>query len=135
VDLGASPGSWSDVALGRGAAVLAVDRAPLRADLMSDPRLTFRKGDAFTFEPEQPVDWLLCDVIAAPQRTIDLLLRWVRQRRTRRFVVTLKFKGTEDYPLLEHVKHALPPLCEEFYLTRLCANKNEACAFGEVRRA
>jgi 23S rRNA (cytidine2498-2'-O)-methyltransferase len=100
---------------------------------MSHPRLVFRKGDAFTFEPERPVDWLLCDVIAAPQRTIDLLLRWVRQRRTRQFVVTLKFKGTADYPLLEHVKHAFPPLCHEFYLTRLCANRNEVCAFGTVR--
>src|SRR5262245_22028166 len=34
VDLGAAPGSWSWVALQRGARVLAVDRAELRADLM-----------------------------------------------------------------------------------------------------
>jgi 23S rRNA (cytidine2498-2'-O)-methyltransferase len=132
VDLGASPGSWSYVALQRGARVLAVDRAPLREDLMRHPRLTFRQGDAFTFLTEAPVDWLLCDVIAAPQRGIDLVLDWIRNRRARRFIVTIKFKGHAEYSLLEQLKEALPPLCAEFYLTRLCANKNEACVFGEV---
>ena len=133
VDLGASPGSWSYVALNRGARVLAVDRAPLREDLMSHPRLVFQRGDAFAFEPDKPVDWLLCDVIAAPERNIQLLLRWARERAARKFVVTIKFKGTEDYGLLEQVKHALPPLCDNFYLTRLTANRNEVCAFGVTR--
>ena len=131
VDLGASPGSWSYVALHRGARVIAVDRAPLRADLMRHPSLVFRKGDAFGFKPEAPVDWLLCDVIAAPERSIGLLIDWLRERRTRRFIVTIKFQGREDYAKLEQLKHALPRLCGEHFLTRLCANKNEACAFGE----
>src|SRR5262249_20220360 len=52
VDLGASPGSWSYVALNRGARVLAVDRAPLRDDLMRNPRLQFHQGDAFKFVPD-----------------------------------------------------------------------------------
>jgi 23S rRNA (cytidine2498-2'-O)-methyltransferase len=132
VDLGASPGSWTYVALQRGARVMAVDRAPLRADLMRHPRLVFRKGDAFAFEPNAPVDWLLCDVIAAPERSVDLVIEWARHRRARRFVVTVKFKGHGEYAVLDRLKHALPPLCDEFFLTRLCANKNEACAFGVV---
>lgn len=132
VDLGASPGSWSYIALQRGAQVVAVDRAPLRADLMRHRRLTFRRGDAFSFRPECAVDWLLCDVIAAPQRSIDLVLDWVRHRHARRFIVTIKFKGHEEYGRLEQLKQALPPLCAEYYLVRLCASKNEACVFGEV---
>jgi 23S rRNA (cytidine2498-2'-O)-methyltransferase len=130
VDLGASPGSWTYVALHRGARVIAVDRAPLREDLMAHARLKFAKGDAFNYVPEAPVDWLLCDVIAAPQRSIDLLIRWVRNGWAHRFVATIKFKGQSEYHALEQLKHALPPLCDEFYLTRLSANKNEACAFG-----
>jgi 23S rRNA (cytidine2498-2'-O)-methyltransferase len=130
VDLGASPGSWSYVALQRGAKVVAVDRAPLRADLMRHRHLTFLQGDAFTFRPEAPADWLLCDVIAAPERSIELLLRWLREGWARRFVVTIKFKGHEDYARLDELKHALATQCSEFFLTRLCANKNEACAFG-----
>lgn len=133
VDLGAAPGSWSYVALQRGARVLAVDRSPLRPDVLSHARMSFKTGDAFQFAPPEKVDWLLCDVIAAPERSIELLLDWVRARRARRFVVTLKFKGTKQYGLLEHLKHALPPLCDTFYLTRLCANRNEVCAFGAVR--
>jgi 23S rRNA (cytidine2498-2'-O)-methyltransferase len=134
VDLGASPGSWSYVALRRGAQVIAVDRSPLREDLMRNPRLTFQKGDAFAFQPPAPADWLVCDVIAAPQRSIDLVLDWVRARRCRRFVVTIKFKGHAEYAALDQLKTALPPLCDDFFLTRLCANKNEACAFGTVAR-
>jgi 23S rRNA (cytidine2498-2'-O)-methyltransferase len=129
-DLGASPGSWSYVALNRGAHVIAVDRAPLRADLMGHPRLVFHKGDAFKFQPEQPVDWLLCDVIASPDRSIELILKWLGNRSARKFVVTIKFKGREQYGILEELKHALSELCAEFFLMRLCANKNEVCAFG-----
>lgn len=132
VDLGACPGSWSYVALNRGAYVTAVDRSPLREDLMANPRLTFHQGDAFKFTPEAPVDWLLCDVIAAPERSVELVLDWVRNRRCRRFIVTIKFKGHGDYAKLEPLKHNLPSLCEEFFLTRLCANKNEACVAGIV---
>jgi 23S rRNA (cytidine2498-2'-O)-methyltransferase len=132
LDLGASPGSWTYVALRRGANVLAVDRSPLRDDLMRHTRLTFQQGDAFKFRPATAVDWLLCDVIAAPQRSIDLLLEWVNARRAKHFVVTIKFKGHSEYPILDQIKGALPPVCSEFYLIRLCANKNETCAFGSL---
>lgn len=133
VDLGACPGSWSYVALGRGANVIAVDRSPLRPDLMTNPRLRFVRGDAFAFEPKAPVDWLLCDVIAAPERSIDLLCNWVHRRWARHFVVTIKFKGVGDYRLLDELTRTLLPMTNEFLLLRLCANKNEACAFGTVQ--
>lgn len=132
VDLGASPGSWSYVALQRGARVTAVDRSPLRDDLMRHPRLHFHQGDAFKFRPETPVDWLLCDIIAAPQRSIDLLLDWLAAGLMRRFLVTIKFKGADEYGLLDTLKVRAPALCADFRLTRLCANKNEVSAFGRV---
>ena len=132
VDLGASPGSWSYVAIQRGAHVIAVDRSELREDLMRNPRLRFETADAFKYKPPQTVNWLVCDVIAAPQRSIDLLLEWLRERRMRNFIVTIKFKGQDEYALLETLKREAPPLCAEFHLLRLCANKNEVCAFGVV---
>lgn len=130
VDLGASPGSWSYVALHRGARVIAVDRAELRTDLMRDPKLHFHCGDAFKFRAEMRVDWLLCDVIATPQRSIDLLLEWLREGRMSRFIVSIKFIGSAEYPLIDQLKKEAAPLCREFFLTRLSANKNEVCAFG-----
>ena len=132
VDLGASPGSWSYVAIQRGAHVIAVDRSELREDLMRSPRLRFETADAFKYQPPQTVDWLVCDVIAAPQRSIDLLLEWLREKRMRQFIVTIKFKGHDEYALLETLKRDAAPLCAEFHLTRLCANKNEVCAFGST---
>ena len=135
VDLGACPGSWSYVAIHRGAHVTAVDRSPLRDDLMQHQRLTFVQGDAFTYTPPRPVDWLVCDVIAAPERSIALAIDWAQRRLTRHFVVTIKFRGETEYPKLDALKTVLAPLCSEFRLARLCANKNEACVSGTVRPA
>lgn len=130
VDLGAAPGSWTYVALNRGARVQAVDRSPLRHDLMAAPNLQFHPGDAFRFTPQRPVDWLLCDVIAAAERTAELLLNWLRHSWCRRFVVTLKMQQTTTRDVLPLLKRELPNLTTEFYLQHLNANKNEVCAFG-----
>jgi 23S rRNA (cytidine2498-2'-O)-methyltransferase len=140
VDLGAAPGSWTYVATSRGARVIAMDRAPLREDLMRSQQVDFRPGDAFRFEPTRAVDWLLCDVIAAPERSAELLLAWLRRGWCQHFVVTLKVgkreltggavDGTEALAVL---KRELPPLTCELFLTRLCANKREVCAFGSAK--
>ncbi|MDD5307359.1 MAG: SAM-dependent methyltransferase [Deltaproteobacteria bacterium] len=133
VDLGASPGGWTHVALGRGARVIAVDRSPLRADLMAHPHLTFVRGDGFSFEPEdKPVDWLLSDIIAFPVRTIGLLERWLAKRWCRCFCVTIKFRGQDDYPELERLKAILVASGADFQLRELTNNKNEVTAFGEL---
>ena len=110
--------------------VTAIDRAELREDLMRHPRLHFEATDAFKYKPPSTVDWLVCDVIAAPQRSIDLLLDWLRDARMRHFVVTIKFKGADEYAVLDQLKKQAAPICTDFRLKRLCANKNEVCAFG-----
>ena len=71
IDLGGSPGGWAWTALQRGAAVVAVDRAPLEPPARGHPRLSMVVGDAFTYRPTRPADWLLCDVISRPERTLD----------------------------------------------------------------
>jgi 23S rRNA (cytidine2498-2'-O)-methyltransferase len=133
IDLGSSPGSWAWHALGQGAQVVAVDRSPLRADLMAHPRLSFVRGDAFQYRPEQPVDWLLCDVIAFPQRTLELLAHWLRGGWCRYFCVTIKFRGRDDYPLLEAFKAELDRHAEAYCLRRLTSNKNEVMAAGRAK--
>jgi 23S rRNA (cytidine2498-2'-O)-methyltransferase len=130
VDLGASPGGWTWVAVNSGAHVTAIDRSPLRVDLMRSPLVEFVKGDAFAYEPPQPVDWLLCDVAAFPQRTLELLQQWLGLRWCRRFVVTTKFRGNEGYELLPAYKQLLRDSGYEFQLRRLNANKNEMTSMG-----
>ena len=140
VDLGAAPGSWTYVAVNRGARVVAVDRAPLREDLMRSRQVEFESGDAFRYRPARPVDWLLCDVIAAPARTAALLLEWLRRGWCRHFVVTVKLgdqaRATPSFgsEALAKLKGELPTLTQELWLTRLCANKKEVCAFGSANK-
>ena len=100
VDLGASPGGWSRVMLRHGATVLAVDRASLAEHLMGAPGMTWRQGDAFTFLPDGPVDWLVADVAAYPERVAELLEIWCGGRLARNLVVQMKFKGVTDWQAL-----------------------------------
>ncbi len=112
--------------------VIAVDRSPLRADLMVHPAMEFRRGDAFRYEPTEPVDWLLCDVIAAPRRSSELLQRWLTQRWCRQFVVTIKLHGASEDHELEPLKAWLTQSGVEFQLRRLTNNKNEVAAVGRL---
>lgn len=130
VDLGAAPGSWTYVAVRRGARVTAVDRAELQLDLMQHPQVRFEAGDAFRFEPSQPFDWLLCDVIASAERSAELLVRWLRSGFCRNFVVTLKVDDTGSNTVLRSLQRELHELTRDFWLLRLSANKKEVCAFG-----
>ncbi|HQU46336.1 MAG TPA: SAM-dependent methyltransferase, partial [Pirellulales bacterium] len=130
VDLGSSPGSWAYWALRRGAHVVAVDRSPLRADLMRHDHLTFLQGDAFRYQPAEPVDWLLCDVVAFPSRILELVQRWLARGWCRHFCVTIKFRGQGDYAKIEPLKASLSAGGHDFYLRRLTANKNEVTLFG-----
>ena len=124
VDLGAAPGSWTYAAARRGAAVLAVDRAALAPAVARLPGVTSVAGNAFTYEPPGPVDWLLSDVICEPARAIALVDAWLP--RSRNLVVTVKFKGRDQYPALA----ALSPIFDRARPTfarvkHLAHNKNE----------
>jgi 23S rRNA (cytidine2498-2'-O)-methyltransferase len=100
VDLGGAPGGWAWKALERGARVIAVDRAPLLPPAAGHPALIAVQGNAFTYEPPRPVDWLLCDVICEPARTVELLDRWLSRAWCRAVVTTVKFKGRSGYGIL-----------------------------------
>jgi len=109
VDLGAAPGGWSHVALKRGAQVIAVDRADLA------PRIAKRaqhvRRDGFSYVPESPpVDWLLCDIIAAPEKSLGLLEKWLASGWARNLVFHLKFKGRKSYALAYQARALHPAL-------------------------
>ena len=135
VDLGSSPGGWAWVAARRGASVIAIDRSPLREDLMEHRRVSFVKGDAFKFEPTEPVDWLFSDVIAFPPRIFELLETWLTNGWCRRFCVTIKFRGRDDDQWLTNFREMLAERTESFDLRRLKVNKNEVTAYGEAKHS
>ncbi|HVW25968.1 MAG TPA: 23S rRNA (cytidine(2498)-2'-O)-methyltransferase RlmM [Polyangiaceae bacterium] len=90
VDLGAAPGGWTWVLLERRARVIAVDRGKLRPDLLGRRGLTYVAGNAFDFEPEEPVDWLFCDMAFRPLEVAKMLARWGRQKNATLLVANFK---------------------------------------------
>jgi 23S rRNA (cytidine2498-2'-O)-methyltransferase len=103
LDLGAAPGGWSWAIAQLGARVTAIDRAPLEPDIAAMQEVAARRGDIFALDPqaEPPVDWLFCDVIAYPERTLALLRAWITSGRAARIVCTLKFQGATDHATAE----------------------------------
>lgn len=95
LDLGSSPGGWTWVLASLGARVLSVDRSELEPKIAQMPGVEFRRGDAFQVLPakSEPVDWLCCDVIAAPEKLLALVRAWMEAGTAAHFVCTLKFQG------------------------------------------
>jgi 23S rRNA (cytidine2498-2'-O)-methyltransferase len=107
VDLGAAPGGWSWLLLERKTRVIAVDPARLEPKLMQNSRLRHVQGSAFDFAPEQPVDWLFCDMAWRPLEVAQMLGRWARQRQTRMLVANFKLPMKRKVEMLERLRAVL----------------------------
>lgn len=99
LDLGAAPGGWTWLLARTGADVHAVDKAPLDPDVARLSNVTFDDGSAFALEPDdvEPVDWWCSDIIAYPDRLLDLVTRWLTSGLVRNLVCTIKFQGPTDH--------------------------------------
>jgi 23S rRNA (cytidine2498-2'-O)-methyltransferase len=107
VDLGAAPGGWTARALDRGAQVVAVDRAALAPELETNPRLRHVRQSAFSYRPEEPVDWLLCDMAWRPLEVAALLARWGRAGWALHLVANLKLPMRDKVETLERARRVL----------------------------
>lgn len=96
LDLGAAPGGWTWALATLGADVTAVDKAPLDPAVAALPGVTQVIESAFALEP-RPVDWLVCDVIAYPSRSLALVQRWLAAAAPGRIVCSVKFQGATDH--------------------------------------
>ena len=90
IDLGAAPGGWSRVLADRGLRVIAVDNGPIAREVLATQLVEHRRADAFRFRPERPVDWMVCDVIAAPARIAALAAQWIARGWCRECIFNLK---------------------------------------------
>ncbi len=90
VDLGAAPGGWTWQLARRGLMVTAVDNGAIDAALLEGGQVRHRRDDGFHFEPAQPVDWMVCDMVESPSRVARLAGRWVARGWCRRSIFNLK---------------------------------------------
>ena len=122
VDAGACPGGWTWAFDRLGAQITAIDRSPLRDDLMIKPNITFMKHDAFTLKPEDlgPQDWVCSDVICYPPRLLEWIQKWLDSGLCRNFICTIKMQGAADHETTRAFA-AIPGS----RIVHLSANKNE----------
>lgn len=130
LDLGASPGGWTYIAAQNGAHVTAVDRSPLEAELMQNPKVEFVKGDAFNFDDQKEYSWVISDIISEPKRVLELIEKWPLAKTGIHFVFTIKFKGDDNYHILKEIKESLKRFKGTHYFRQLNSNKNEVMVMG-----
>jgi 23S rRNA (cytidine2498-2'-O)-methyltransferase len=107
VDLGAAPGGWSWSLLERRARVIAVDPAQLRPDVARHPRLTHVQASAFQFVPDEPVDWLFCDMAWRPREAAQMLAKWARRGWARFLVANLKLPMKTKAAMVKELREIL----------------------------
>ncbi len=107
VDLGAAPGGWTYVLSERRARVVAVDPAQLREDIAQKRNVHHIQGNAFTYAPDETVDWLFCDMAYRPLEVAALLAKWGRKRWTRMLVANIKLPMKRKAEILARVKDIL----------------------------
>lgn len=97
VDLGAAPGGWTWQLVERGLQVIAVDNGAMAPDLLDSGRVEHRREDGFRFRPEQPVDWMVCDIVEQPARIADLAASWLVEGQCRQTIFNLKLPMKKRY--------------------------------------
>ena len=107
VDLGAAPGGWTERLISRGARVVAVDPAKLLPALANHRRVTHIQQSAFAFEPEEPADWLFCDMAWRPLEVAQLLAKWARRDWALHLVANIKLPMKDKNPILRRVRELL----------------------------
>ncbi len=79
VDLGACPGGWTWQLLQRGMNVIAIDNGPMADVVMETNRVTHIEVDGYQYQPDMPVDWMVCDIVESPIRTASMAARWIAE--------------------------------------------------------
>lgn len=107
VDLGSAPGGWTRRLVERGARVWSVDTGLLAPDLQKHARIRHFHQSAFSFEPDQPCDWLFCDMAWRPLEVAQLLGKWARNRWATQLVANIKLPMKDKLPVLVRVRATL----------------------------
>jgi len=98
VDLGAAPGGWSWQLVRRGLHVIAVDNGAMAPALLDSGLLVHHREDGFRYRPEEPVDWMVCDIVEQPARIAELAARWLSEGDCRYTIFNLKLPMKKRYP-------------------------------------
>jgi len=105
VDLGACPGGWSWQLVKRDIRVNAIDNGAMDRTLMDSGMVTEIKADGFTYLPNKPVDWLVCDMVERPMHITRLISRWLLDGHCHYAAFNLKLPMKKRYDMVMDCKH------------------------------
>lgn len=89
-DLGAAPGGWTWVLMRNGLHVTAIDNGPLRPHLFDSGLVEHLRADGFAWQPQRPLDWMVCDMVEQPRRVAARMAEWFREGWCRHAIFNLK---------------------------------------------
>jgi 23S rRNA (cytidine2498-2'-O)-methyltransferase len=104
VDLGASPGGWTWQLVQRGFTVIAVDNGEMDSRLLDTGQVKHRREDGLRFQPPQPVDWMVCDMVETPSRIAKVAARWIAQGWCRESIFNLKLPMKKRWEEVERCR-------------------------------
>ncbi|MEI8259431.1 MAG: 23S rRNA (cytidine(2498)-2'-O)-methyltransferase RlmM, partial [Deltaproteobacteria bacterium] len=87
--------------------VIAIDPGSMAPELLARKGLTHIRGSAFDYEPDEPVDWLLCDMVWRTLEVAALLARWGRNRHARLMIANIKLPMRGKVDFLQRVRQVL----------------------------
>lgn len=129
LDLGASPGGWTNVLRRRGFAVWAVDPAPLDPRLAADPAVHHVATTAGMFLPrtDRRFDLVVNDMRMTPARSCATMLAAAHRLRPDGLgIVTLKLSPHQPQRVVEESLRLLERAYEILFARQLFHNRNEA---------
>ena len=89
-DLGAAPGGWTWVLTRHGLRVQSIDNGPLRQHVLDTGLVEHLRTDGFNWQPQQALDWMVCDMVEQPRRVAERMATWLREGWCRHAVFNLK---------------------------------------------
>lgn len=89
-DLGAAPGGWTWVLARHGLRVQSIDNGPLRQNVLDTGMVEHLRADGFHWQPRQPLDWMVCDMVEQPRRVAERMATWFREGWCRHAIFNLK---------------------------------------------
>jgi 23S rRNA (cytidine2498-2'-O)-methyltransferase len=136
-DLGAAPGGWSWVLARNGLRVTAIDNGPLQPQLLDGGRVEHLRADGFGWQPPQPLDWMVCDMVEQPSRVAARMATWMREGWCRQSVFNLKLPMKKRWletqvALRAFVEQAQQPL--ELRARQLYHDREEVTVFARVHK-
>lgn len=97
VDLGAAPGGWTWQLVKRHLRVTAVDNGPMAESLMESGLVDHVREDGFRFQPQRPVQWMVCDMADQPSKVARHMALWLERGWSERIIFNLKLPMKKRY--------------------------------------